>query len=78
MAAVDATRTAVLGNFRLEYQKEPPDRQAYSWYDRLFFKGHTSIECDPQVWSQVETLIETRIASPLRPAQTELATQLIK
>jgi hypothetical protein len=76
--AADPTRTAVLGNFRLEYQKEPPDCHAYPWYDRLFLKGHTSIECDPQVWSQVETLIETRIASPLLPAQTEVATQLIK
>jgi len=39
------TRTAVLGDFRFEYEKEPPGCQAYPWYDRRFFKGHTSIEC---------------------------------
>jgi hypothetical protein len=75
--AADPTRTNVLGNFRLEYQKGPRLR-GLSWYDRLFFKGHTSIECDPEVWSQVETLIETQIAFPLQPAQTEVATQLIR
>jgi hypothetical protein len=74
----DPTRTAVLGNFRLEYQTEPPECHAYPWYDRLFFKGHTSIECAPHVWAQLETLIETRIASPLQPVQTEVATQLFK
>jgi hypothetical protein len=35
LMAADSTRTAVLGNFRWEYQKEPPDCQAYPWCDRL-------------------------------------------
>lgn len=75
--AADPARTALLGNFRSEYQKEPAECHAYPWYDRLFFKGHTSIECDPRVWSQVETLIEARIAPPLQPAQTKVAAQAI-
>jgi len=65
-------RSAVLGNFGLEYQTEPPECHAYPWCDRPFFKSH------PHVWAQVETLIETRIASPIQPVQTEVATQLIK
>jgi len=71
--AADPARTAVLGNFRSEYQKLPAECHAYPWYNRLLFKGHTSIECDPRVWSQVETLIEARIALPLQPEQTNAA-----
>ena len=67
--AADPARTAVLGNFRFEYEKEPAECRAYPWYDRLFFKGHTSIECDPRVWSQVETLIVGRLAARLQSEQ---------
>lgn len=76
--AADPARTAVLGNFRSEYQKEPAECHAYPWYARLFFKSHISIECDPRVWSHVETLIEARIAPPLQPAQTKVAAQVAK
>jgi hypothetical protein len=77
IVAADPTRTKVLGNFRFQYEKEPAECHAYPWYDRLFFKGHTSIECDPRVWSQVETLIETRVAPNLHPGQTALSAQLV-
>jgi len=41
------------------------------WYDRVFFKGHTAIECDPHVWSQVEDLIRTRLSSDMVISQVE-------
>lgn len=79
IVADDPNRTAVLGNFRLEYKEEPAECRAYPWYDRLFFKGHTSIECDPRVWSRIHGLIVTRIVPPLhQPAPTEVAAQLVK
>ena len=78
VVAADPSRTAVLGNFRLDYPKEPAECRAYPWYTRLFFKGHTSIECDPRVWSEVKTLIETRLTSPHPAAQTELAARLAR
>ena len=59
--AIDLSRTRILGNFRFDYVKEPPECREYPWYDRVLFKGHTAIECDPHVWSQVENLIRTRI-----------------
>jgi hypothetical protein len=74
IVAADPSRTNILGNLRFEYQKEPGECRAYPWYDRLFFKGHTSIECDPQVWSQVEQLIEARVTAT--SPQTEVAAQL--
>ena len=78
ITAADPLRTAVLGNFEFRYQKEPAECRAYPWYNRLLFKGHTSIECDPRVWSQVDSLIETRLAPAAQAAHPEVAAQLIK
>ncbi|HSZ63705.1 MAG TPA: hypothetical protein VK828_18035 [Terriglobales bacterium] len=65
--AADPSRTKILGNFRFTYEKEPAECRAYPWYDRLLFKGHTAIECDPHVWSQVEELIRTRLPAMAQP-----------
>ncbi len=48
--AADPAHTAILGNYRFAYEREPAACHAYPWYNRLLFKGHTAIECDPQVW----------------------------
>jgi hypothetical protein len=71
--AADPSRTTILGNFRYTYEKEPDECRAYPWYDRLLFKGHTAIECDPEVWSRIETLIRMRLPSVPQPAQTQVA-----
>jgi hypothetical protein len=63
--AADLSRTRILGNFRLTYEKEPAECRAYPWYDRLLFMGHTAIECDPRVWSRVEALIRMRLPKVL-------------
>jgi hypothetical protein len=67
--AEDPSRTKILGNLRFKYQEEPAECRAYPWYDRLFFKGHTAIECDPRVWSEIETLIRRRLPSSPTPPQ---------
>jgi hypothetical protein len=72
--AADSSSTRILGNFRFQYRKQPAECRAYPWYDRLLFKGHTAIECDPRVWSQVEALIRMRLpATLLQPAQMAAA-----
>ena len=78
ITAADPARTTVLGNFQSRYEKEPAECHAYPWYNRLLFKGHTSIECDPHVWSQVDRLIETRLAPAVRTVHPEISAQLIK
>lgn len=50
----------------------------YPWYHGLFFKNHTSIACDPRVWSQIQTLIESRLVPAARGQQTEVAAKLPK
>ena len=51
----------IIGNFLLDYKSNPLNCQQYPWYDRLFMKAHTQIECDPKVWTQVESLIDSRL-----------------
>jgi hypothetical protein len=60
--AADATRTQILGNFRFSYQTIPYSCTGYPWYNRIFMKAHVQIECDPEVWNQVESLIRSQLS----------------
>jgi len=62
--AADPARTHIIGNFRFDYKANPIECKQYPWYDRLFMKSHTEIECDPKVWTQVESLIRSRLSPP--------------
>jgi hypothetical protein len=68
--AADADRTKILGNFRLDYKDkdEPAPFRAYPWMARRFMKGHIEIESDPQVWSQVETLLRSQLPAKFAAA----------
>ncbi len=59
--AADPARTHIIGNFRFDYKTTPINCKQYPWYDRLFMKSHIEIECDPKVWTQVESLIHSRL-----------------
>jgi pimeloyl-ACP methyl ester carboxylesterase len=61
--AADASHTRILGNFRSGYKGKPFSCGRYPWYDRIFMKPHIQIECDPEVWSQVESLIRANLTS---------------
>jgi hypothetical protein len=65
--AADPARTEILGNFRYDYKANPIHCEGYPWFDRIVVKAHTEIECDPKVWSQVESLIYSKLA-PEAPA----------
>lgn len=67
--AADSLHTHILGNFRHTYDSMPSECRNYPWWDRLLVKQHTSIECDPTVWKQVENLIRSKLAAlGARPA----------
>jgi len=59
--AADGSRTHILGNYRYDYKSNPIDCADYPWWDRLFTKQHTEIECDTQVWGRVESLIRSKL-----------------
>jgi dienelactone hydrolase len=75
IVAADPSRTEILGDFRLDYKAEPAPCSSYPWFARHFLKGHTSIECDPNVWSRIENMIQQSLfakGSPVESAATAL------
>jgi hypothetical protein len=68
--AANPARTKIIGNFRFNYKSSPYACNEYPWYDRIFVKPHTQIECDPHVWKQAEDLIRAN----LPPATTSGST----
>lgn len=75
ITAADPSRTQILGDFRFDYAREPAACSDFPWYDRRFFKGHTSIECDPRVWSRIESLIRSRLPAIPSVVQAKAQTQ---
>jgi hypothetical protein len=65
--AADPLHTEILVNLRYDYRAKPISCEGYPWFDRLLVKAHTEIECDPKVWSQVESLIYKKL-SPEAPS----------
>ena len=76
ITAEDPSHTKILGNLRFNYKRTPPECRAYPWYDRLLFPGHTAIECDRRVWSQVEALISKRVPKITQPEQSVVAVRV--
>jgi hypothetical protein len=64
--AADPANTQILGNFRYDYKASAFSCEGYPWFDRILVKAHTEIECDPKVWSQVESLIYSKLSPEAR------------
>ena len=58
ITAADPAQTKILGDYFRDYNKPPAECSQYPWLTRHLFQGHTAIECDPLLWSQIEGLIE--------------------
>lgn len=65
ITAADDSKTQILGNYRFDYRKEPVQCQGSSWFNRTFTPSHMQSECDPHLWSQVESLVRQRMEPPL-------------
>jgi len=66
--AADPARTRIIGNYRFDYKGSALTCEQYPWWDRYFVRAHTQIECDPKVWTQIDSLIRSRLPSPTRTA----------
>jgi hypothetical protein len=71
--AADPSKTDILGNFLIDYKKNPVQCPQASWFDRVFTPDHMQSECDSRLWSQIETLIRQRL-SPRDASATASAT----
>jgi pimeloyl-ACP methyl ester carboxylesterase len=60
IVAADASKTQILGNYRVDYTKTPVKCETASWFDRLT-PSHAQSECDPHLWAQVEDLVRQRM-----------------
>jgi hypothetical protein len=69
ITAADPGHTRIIGNFRRDYRTEPAACHDFSWYSRLFTKGHIEIECDPTLWSEIQLLLERYLPSDARNAE---------
>jgi hypothetical protein len=69
--AADEKHTRILGNFKFEYKTKEINCDKYPWYDRFFTKYHTEIECDSAVWSQVESLIVSKLPQAADAGHTD-------
>jgi hypothetical protein len=71
ITAADESKTQILGNYRFDYQKDPVRCEGGSWFQRTFSSNHLQSQCDPRLWSHVESLVRqqmepaTAVAIPL-------------
>lgn len=59
--AADPAHTEILGNFRFDYDKHPVACKGYPWWNHVFSKTHMEIECDPEIWNRVESLVRSEL-----------------
>ena len=71
--AEDPNKTKILGNQALDYRHTSLSCKGYPWHQRIFAREHMYIECDPQVWSQIETLIRSKFPQVQADAHTNEA-----
>lgn len=57
ITAANPDRTEILGNYLMDYKKTPVQCPQASWWDRIITPGHMQSECDPHLWTQIETLV---------------------
>ena len=62
ITAADPAHTQILGNYLVDYRKNPVQCPAgASWFDHLT-PSHAQSECDSHLWSQVEDLVRQSLA----------------
>ncbi len=64
IVAADDSRTQILGNYRFDYRKDPVQCEGGSWFQHTFSPSHLQSQCDPRLWTQVETLVRQRMEPP--------------
>ena len=61
ITAADDSKTQILGNYRFDYRKDPVQCEGGSWFQHTFSPSHLQSQCDPRLWTQVETLVRQRV-----------------
>jgi len=77
ITAADPAKTAILGNYRFDYKKDPVECSGSLPFGRVFIPGHLQSECDPHLWSQIENMVLQRLSSPVAAADTSTASSAV-
>lgn len=56
ITAADPARTQILGNYLMDYRKDPVPCSASSWFDHIT-PSHAQSECDTRLWTKIEDLL---------------------
>jgi hypothetical protein len=64
ITAADPAKTEILGNYRIDYRKNPVACTDESRVERFFTPGHMQSECDPHLWSVIENIMRDRLSPP--------------
>ncbi len=62
ITAADPAKTEILGNYLMDYKKDPVQCPEAAWWDRVFTPGHMQSECDPSLWSRIESMVTQRLS----------------
>jgi hypothetical protein len=74
ITAADPAKTEILGNYRIDYKKNPVACTDESRVERFFTPGHMQSECDPHLWSVIENMLRQRLSpSQISPETTATA-----
>jgi pimeloyl-ACP methyl ester carboxylesterase len=75
IVAAEPDRTAILGNYLVDYRKNPVQCSGAPWAERFFIPDHMQSECDSHLWSQVEAMVRDRLVrDTLAPSYASSAT----
>jgi pimeloyl-ACP methyl ester carboxylesterase len=62
ITAADPAKTQIVGNYLVDYRKNPVECPGGSWWDRIITPSHMQSECDPRLWSSIEKMVRERIS----------------
>lgn len=62
--------THILGNYKIDYNLDPVPCRNYPWFASVFLRSHTEIECDPRIWTRIESLIRSKLSTSETSAST--------
>jgi hypothetical protein len=63
IVAADSSKTDILGNYLVDYRKNPVSCPDASWVDRFLTPSHMQSECDPRLWSEIEGIVRQHLLS---------------
>jgi pimeloyl-ACP methyl ester carboxylesterase len=63
IVAANPAKTEIVGNYFMDYKKAPVECPQASWWEHVFTPGHMQSECDPQLWSQIEKMVQKQLST---------------